>query len=142
MAWQRDGYEMFGQLMSSIDDDYVKIVMHAQVQVLEQAQPSEDGHAGRRPVPGRRRPGPGQPPACSGPWPPARHPARRSSSPPTGRNGQAPGGAGCGPRLAPRRRRAEIDEAGRSRDSAFDRVGRNDPCPCGSGKKFKFCHGR
>ena len=21
-------------------------------------------------------------------------------------------------------------------------VGRNDPCPCGSGKKFKHCHGR
>jgi uncharacterized protein YecA (UPF0149 family) len=21
------------------------------------------------------------------------------------------------------------------------RVGRNDPCPCGSGKKYKFCHG-
>ena len=22
------------------------------------------------------------------------------------------------------------------------RVGRNDPCPCGSGKKYKKCHGR
>jgi preprotein translocase subunit SecA len=22
------------------------------------------------------------------------------------------------------------------------RVGRNDPCPCGSGKKYKHCHGR
>jgi SEC-C motif-containing protein len=22
------------------------------------------------------------------------------------------------------------------------RVGRNDPCPCGSGKKYKLCHGR
>jgi len=21
------------------------------------------------------------------------------------------------------------------------KVGRNDPCPCGSGKKYKFCHG-
>ncbi|MDR2585156.1 MAG: SEC-C domain-containing protein [Prevotellaceae bacterium] len=21
-------------------------------------------------------------------------------------------------------------------------VGRNDPCPCGSGKKYKQCHGR
>jgi uncharacterized protein YecA (UPF0149 family) len=28
------------------------------------------------------------------------------------------------------------------KDSAFGRAGRNDPCPCGSGKKFKFCHGR
>ncbi len=25
---------------------------------------------------------------------------------------------------------------------AFQRVGRNDPCPCGSGKKFKQCHGK
>lgn len=25
---------------------------------------------------------------------------------------------------------------------AFPKVGRNDPCPCGSGKKFKKCHGR
>ena len=24
----------------------------------------------------------------------------------------------------------------------FAKVGRNDPCPCGSGKKFKQCHGR
>jgi preprotein translocase subunit SecA len=22
------------------------------------------------------------------------------------------------------------------------KVGRNDPCPCGSGKKFKNCHGQ
>ncbi|MEE8441833.1 MAG: SEC-C metal-binding domain-containing protein [Spirochaetia bacterium] len=21
------------------------------------------------------------------------------------------------------------------------KVGRNDPCPCGSGKKYKHCHG-
>ena len=25
---------------------------------------------------------------------------------------------------------------------ALLRVGRNDPCPCGSGKKFKLCHGK
>jgi preprotein translocase subunit SecA len=25
---------------------------------------------------------------------------------------------------------------------AGPKVGRNDPCPCGSGKKFKHCHGR
>jgi preprotein translocase subunit SecA len=22
------------------------------------------------------------------------------------------------------------------------KIGRNDPCPCGSGKKFKLCHGK
>jgi preprotein translocase subunit SecA len=29
---------------------------------------------------------------------------------------------------------------GAARDSAR-RLGRNDPCPCGSGRKVKHCHG-
>ena len=32
----------------------------------------------------------------------------------------------------------EIDAG---RNPADNKVGRNDPCPCGSGKKFKKCHG-
>ncbi|MGA7672179.1 MAG: preprotein translocase subunit SecA [Nitrolancea sp.] len=32
-------------------------------------------------------------------------------------------------------------EAGPVRRKAKGKVGRNDPCPCGSGKKFKNCHG-
>jgi uncharacterized protein len=31
---------------------------------------------------------------------------------------------------------------GKQIGSAFAKAGRNDPCPCGSGKKFKRCHGR
>jgi preprotein translocase subunit SecA len=30
---------------------------------------------------------------------------------------------------------------GPSKPVTSDKVGRNDPCPCGSGKKFKRCHG-
>jgi hypothetical protein len=26
--------------------------------------------------------------------------------------------------------------------SSWGKVGRNDPCPCGSGRKYKQCHGR
>ncbi|MGB1026720.1 MAG: SEC-C metal-binding domain-containing protein, partial [Rhodospirillaceae bacterium] len=26
--------------------------------------------------------------------------------------------------------------------STWGRVSRNEPCPCGSGKKYKNCHGR
>jgi len=37
-------------------------------------------------------------------------------------------------------------ETGPDKDKPFVRtgqkVGRNDPCPCGSGKKYKQCHGR
>ena len=29
----------------------------------------------------------------------------------------------------------------RKENTDFDNVGRNDECPCGSGKKFKNCHG-
>ncbi len=28
------------------------------------------------------------------------------------------------------------------RDKAGEKIGRNDPCPCGSGKKYKRCHGK
>jgi len=29
----------------------------------------------------------------------------------------------------------------KKQEGAFAKVGRNDPCPCGSGKKYKKCHG-
>ena len=31
---------------------------------------------------------------------------------------------------------------GKTFSKGYPDVGRNDPCPCGSGKKFKHCHGR
>jgi preprotein translocase subunit SecA len=41
---------------------------------------------------------------------------------------------------------SESGEATRSgtktEDDPYAGVGRNAPCPCGSGKKFKMCHGR
>ena len=46
-----------------------------------------------------------------------------------------------------RRRTIELGSQGSTEPAAPVRnvgkkVGRNDPCPCGSGKKFKFCHGK
>jgi preprotein translocase subunit SecA len=32
--------------------------------------------------------------------------------------------------------------SGNQPQSGAQKVGRNDPCPCGSGKKYKHCHGR
>ena len=37
--------------------------------------------------------------------------------------------------------RAEGPPGGQSQQIQQQKVGRNDPCPCGSGKKFKKCHG-
>jgi len=36
----------------------------------------------------------------------------------------------------------EADAAGLLGEAPVARVGRNDPCPCGSGRKYKNCHGR
>ena len=37
---------------------------------------------------------------------------------------------------------AQVTSADEAQKAAWGHVGRNDPCPCGSGKKFKFCHGK
>jgi preprotein translocase subunit SecA len=130
VAWQRDGYEMFGQLMAGIDDDYVKIVMHAQVQVLQ--QPPVDEAAG---LAGAQYQAPEDPvQGTSG--------MQRALA-----AGPAPGEevvfAPAEPQAAAPSATAVAEvEKPVVKDSAFERAGRNDPCPCGSGKKFKFCHGR
>jgi len=37
---------------------------------------------------------------------------------------------------------AAASDANQTQVNALPKVGRNDPCPCGSGKKYKQCHGR
>jgi preprotein translocase subunit SecA len=51
------------------------------------------------------------------------------------------------PRFEPVRRQTPMttnreEEGGKQPVKAGKKVGRNDPCPCGSGRKFKKCHGR
>jgi preprotein translocase subunit SecA len=52
----------------------------------------------------------------------------------------ADGAAGNGSRSAQaQRRKSAVDP---NDPSTWGRVSRNDKCPCGSGKKFKHCHGK
>ena len=37
---------------------------------------------------------------------------------------------------------SEAGGSGKSRSAVIEKIGRNDPCPCGSGKKYKKCHGK
>ncbi len=37
---------------------------------------------------------------------------------------------------------AEQEEVQPQKPQQVKKVGRNDPCPCGSGKKYKNCHGK
>ncbi|NIX75121.1 preprotein translocase subunit SecA [Microvirga terricola] len=55
------------------------------------------------------------------------------------------GGLGAGPALgftAASAASAPIEARDPNNPSSWGRVGRNEPCPCGSGKKFKHCHGQ
>ncbi len=47
--------------------------------------------------------------------------------------GRAPSGGGAATATMPERATVQ---------RSVPKVGRNDPCPCGSGKKYKYCHGR
>jgi preprotein translocase subunit SecA len=49
------------------------------------------------------------------------------------------GGAAAAPADAPA---PLVDGFDESDPATWGNPGRNDPCPCGSGKKFKHCHGR
>ncbi|WDZ96484.1 preprotein translocase subunit SecA [Herbaspirillum sp. WKF16] len=46
------------------------------------------------------------------------------------------------PDAAPEELMAPTAQSEPADDSEFPKVGRNDPCPCGSGKKYKQCHGK
>jgi preprotein translocase subunit SecA len=136
VEWQRDGYEMFGQMMSSIDDDYVKYVMHAQVQIQERPA-LEPGLAGASysapegPVLGSQ--------AIAGAL--AAGPAPGEEVVFASEEDVANMRSGAARPATPARQPAQARQAPTT-VGEFERVGRNDPCPCGSGKKFKFCHGK
>ncbi len=96
---------------------------------------SAGGRAGRRRGTQAAAPGAGEQPAPDAPAVPAglargldapRRPGRLQYTAPSA---DTPG-------------QAEMHtETGAGNGSDFSRVGRNAPCPCGSGKKFKQCHG-
>ncbi len=130
VAWQRDGYEMFRDLMASIDDDYVKIVMHAQVQVMPTpVQDTADLANAVYQAPGDPVQGVSgiEQAALAGPAPGEEIAFASEEDVARAREAVA----------APPAYEQPVVH-----DDVWDRVGRNDACPCGSGKKFKFCHGR
>ncbi len=54
----------------------------------------------------------------------------------------ASAGAGSDTAVAPVRSRQATGDMDPADPSTWGRVARNAPCPCGSGKKYKHCHGR
>jgi preprotein translocase subunit SecA len=110
--WQREGYEMFGMMMTSIALDFVKYVMHVQVAVQ---RPEEDE---------QKLEGVSADKSDASPGTPTKSAAATTT----------PTGAPALPEVPATR--APVVR------SDLEKVGRNQPCPCGSGRKYKLCHGR
>ena len=118
VEWQREGFEMFGAMMTGIAQDFVKYVMHVQVvQNNQEAAPaaapvvqnlqttsSDDDDAGGFDRAARAA-------VAEGELPPEAMPPQQTTKQQT----------------------VVKDD--------FSKTPRNAPCPCGSGKKFKQCHG-
>ncbi len=123
VEWQREGFEMFGMMMKGIAQDFVKYVMHAQISVAEQpAQAAEvEGISYSAPTD----------PSESGSGMAAAARAEAAAAP-----ADAPGAAP----VAPPEPVEEVIQQPVVK-SEWDKTPRNAPCPCGSGKKFKQCHG-
>jgi preprotein translocase subunit SecA len=150
VAWQREGFQMFGDMMAAIEDDYLRYVMHVQVVTeaseapdLSQAsyQAAEDPVAGQSLLEAFRATAPDAELAAAGAGVPAG--AVGSNALAGGPVGPMPGaGVPGGPGNGPRRQGGPgpAGQAQRTRPGE-QKVGRNDPCPCGSGRKYKLCHG-
>ncbi len=127
--WQREGYDMFEAMMSGVAEDFVKYVFHLEV-VREEKRPERapsrklQYSAPEGPVQGRKavlaavgaqpQPQPAQPEA-------------------------QPASVGGQPQAQPQPQAPDVPQEPIRVEKT---PGRNDPCDCGSGKKFKYCHGR
>ncbi|MHB1487272.1 MAG: preprotein translocase subunit SecA [Acidimicrobiales bacterium] len=142
VAWQKDGFEMFGQLMDAIDEDYLRYVTHVEVMAEPLDEPDLSAasyEAADDPVQ----------PAWVGPAAPDSGSAPASvfgsgTEPGGARPGFGGNGAGSIEAGAPGLG-SPGDLGGVAapvQRSEHDKLGRNEPCWCGSNKKFKLCHGR
>src|SRR5690606_4537243 len=52
VEWQREGFEMFSQMMHGIWQDFVRYVMHVDVKVTRPAAPADGAPADRQPAAG------------------------------------------------------------------------------------------
>lgn len=112
--YKREAFTMFEQLLDSIRETTTTVLMRVEIKQPEEAQAAADDNLAR----GEARAD-------------ASHLADADAS--QGLN-------------APNDQGSSLDQLSADENArlqaAFRHCGRNDPCPCGSGKKFKDCHGR
>jgi preprotein translocase subunit SecA len=127
VAYKNEGFEMFSGLVNIIWEEFARYIFNVEVEVE-----------------GRNGGGDGAQPQQERQW------AQASSSSSTGRlrytGGRAPAGATAIAEAAAAPADGDVAaEAPKPVETRVldehERIGRNDPCWCGSGKKYKKCHG-
>jgi preprotein translocase subunit SecA len=113
-AWQREGFDMFEAMMGQIEDDFVRYVFHLQVVVDEQPETR---------VRNVQYSAPDDPVQGTS----ALHSAAAAQP------DEEPALVAAAP---------EVDDVQQQPVRVEKTPGRNEPCYCGSGKKYKMCHGR
>ncbi len=127
VAWQREGFALFGKLMDNINDDYLRYVFHVQVLTDETAAEPDLAQANYvaadDPVQGDA--------GISAAFATATPAEIEAAAAVAGGSSLGPGG--------------DVFDDGESQapiiKSDREKIGRNEPCWCGSGKKYKLCHG-
>ncbi|MDQ0071922.1 preprotein translocase subunit SecA [Variovorax boronicumulans] len=113
--YKREAFELFGQLLDSVKNEVTRQLMTVRVQSGEQLEEAAEAMESR-----------------------GENVANITYSAPT-----ETGEVEVRVDEDNQRRLAAIGAGALSAEAAaFARVGRNDPCPCGSGKKYKQCHGK
>jgi preprotein translocase subunit SecA len=122
--YRREAFDMFGELTESIRDDFVKYIYR-----VELVEPEQQRQAA---APRVQRLQENRDAVASGA-------AGASAAPARSAGGGEPAGDGAvdGSTTAMGARAG----GGNPQQAVSDKVPRNAPCPCGSGKKYKKCHG-
>ena len=114
VQWQSEGFSMFGQMIHGVAQDFVRYIMHVQV-VQEQQQPAAVQNV-QYSAPDESVPSQMQAAAA-------------------GMVDADTGETMVAPEPEPVLQQPVVK-------SEWDKTPRNAPCPCGSGKKYKLCHGK
>jgi len=139
VEYQREGFDMFAAMMDGIKEESVGFLFNLEVSVDEDDEGEEEDEVLeplRQSVPSAPQPDAAAQAPVLTPTPasplvrakglePAKQPQNLSYSAPT--------------------EQGEVEVKGNTvshADDPFAKVGRNAQCPCGSGKKYKMCHGR
>jgi preprotein translocase subunit SecA len=132
VEFKKEAFILFEDMMARIDNETIRYLFNVQVQMEGAAPP--DGAPQPRPAP----------PAAPRPFAAAASAAARVADEPVQ---QLPAFAREMERKQQRQEKEMQYQAGAAQAEppkpvrAGAKVGRNDPCPCGSGKKYKKCHG-